>query len=116
MPDKRLRDDLQATFDARRDLGPDYEAALIDSFVERLDATITHRVRAELDQHGALPAPKRRRQSGHPMVPIALGSLAIGVPLTAIAADGAGPAGLLVTWLAIVVVNIAAAMATMRRP
>ncbi|AQZ70610.1 hypothetical protein BKM31_23770 [[Actinomadura] parvosata subsp. kistnae] len=110
MPDKRLRDELQATLDARRDLGPEYESALIDSFVERLDATIAARVRAELDHHDPVRSAPRR----HPMVPIALGSLGIGVPLTAVAAS-AGGAGLLVAWMAIVVINVAAAVAIMRR-
>jgi anti-sigma factor RsiW len=112
MPDKRLRDDLQATLEARRDLGPEYETALIDSFVERLDATIAARVRAELDHQDPVRAGRRNQSS--PMVPIVLGSLGIGVPLTAIAAS-AGGAGLLVAWLSIVLINVAAA-ATMRRP
>ncbi|MFG1707310.1 hypothetical protein ACFLIM_29340 [Nonomuraea sp. M3C6] len=117
MPDNRIRDDLQATIDARRDLGPDYEAALVESFVERLDATITARVRAELD-HGPdyRGAPPHKRQTpGAAMIPIALGSMGIGIPLTAIAAGNAGLVGLTITWLAIVVINVAAAAAIMRR-
>ena len=114
MPDNRpIRDDLQATLDARRDLGPEYEAALVESFVERLDATITARVRAELDHHGA--APGKRAAPGAAMIPIALGSMGIGIPLTAIAAGNAGLVGLTITWLAIVVINVAAAAAIMRR-
>ncbi|MBB6551943.1 hypothetical protein [Nonomuraea rubra] len=112
MPDKRLRDDLQATLDARRDLGPEYETALVDSFVERLDATIAARVRAELDH--ADPVRVKRRHPTAPMVPIVLGSLGIGVPLTAIAAS-AGGEGLFVAWLSIVLINVAAAVAIMRR-
>lgn len=114
MSDKRLRDDLQATLDARRDLGPEYEAALIDSFMERLDATIAHRVRAELDLHE--PAPRGKRQSpAGPMVPIVIGSLALGIPLTGIAGSSAGATGLLITWMAIVAINVAAAAVLMRR-
>ncbi|SDI36579.1 hypothetical protein [Nonomuraea jiangxiensis] len=114
MPDKRLRDDLQATIDARRDLGPDYEPALVESFVERLDATIAARVRAELDRHG--PAPHKRSAPGAAMIPIALGSMGLGIPLTAIAASNAGLVGLTITWLSIVVINVAAAVAiAMRR-
>lgn len=114
MSDKRLRDDLRATLEARRDLGPDYEPALIDSFMERLDATIAARVRAELDHHGV--APRKKTGQGTPLVPIALGSLGIGVPLTAIAGTTGGAFGLLVAWAAIVLVNVAAAAAFMRRP
>jgi hypothetical protein len=119
MPDKRpLRDDLQATIDARRDLGPDYEAALVESFVDRLDATISARVRAELGTHGASPygpPPHKAKNPGAAMIPITLGSMGIGVPLTAIAAGSAGLVGLMITWLAIAVINVAAAAAIMRR-
>ncbi|TMR98560.1 hypothetical protein [Nonomuraea basaltis] len=119
MPDKRpLRDDLQATLDARRDLGPDYESALVESFVERLDETIAARVRAELDHYGPEPHKVKKRKSenhGAAMIPIALGSMGLGIPLTAIAAGNAGMVGLTITWLAIVIINVAAAAAIMRR-
>ncbi|MEU1392516.1 MULTISPECIES: hypothetical protein [unclassified Nonomuraea] len=117
MPEMRpIRDDLQATLDARRDLGPDYEAALVESFVERLDATIAARVQAELDGHGLAPAkPRQRQNSGAAMIPIALGSMGLGIPLTAIAAGNSGLVGLTITWLAIVAINVAAAVAVMRR-
>ncbi|MGV9378666.1 hypothetical protein ACWDRB_22800 [Nonomuraea sp. NPDC003707] len=115
MPDKRpIRDDLQATLDARRDLGPEYEAALVESFVERLDATISARVRSELDHHGATPH-RQKSPPGAAMIPIALGSLGIGIPLTAIAAGNAGLVGLTIAWIAIVVINVASAAAIMRR-
>ncbi|MEV0612203.1 hypothetical protein AB0I81_02695 [Nonomuraea sp. NPDC050404] len=110
---RSLRDELQATLDARRDLGPDYEAALVDSFVERLDATIAARVQAELHHHGAMP--RKRPNPTAPMVPIVLGSLGIGIPLTAVSAS-AGPFGLVIAWLSIVLVNVAAAAVIMRRP
>ncbi|NUT43685.1 MAG: hypothetical protein HOV86_27210 [Thermoactinospora sp.] len=114
MPDMRpLRDDLQATLDARRDLGPEYETALVDSFVERLDAAIAARVHAEL--HGPAPARPKQHNGGAAMIPIALGSMGIGIPLTAIAASNAGLVGLTITWIAIVVINVAAAAAIMRR-
>lgn len=118
MPEKSLRDDLTATIAARRDLGPEYEAELVDAFMDRLDATIAARVRAELDHRLEHREPSRssRQNTGSPMVPITLGSLGIGVPLTAVAAGGAGAAGVLMTWLAIIVLNVFAAVAIMRRP
>ncbi|MFD1537163.1 hypothetical protein [Nonomuraea guangzhouensis] len=120
MPEMRpIREDLQATLDARRDLGPDYEAALVESFVERLDATIAARVRAELHTHGAGPGPGpgpgRSKSPGAAMIPIALGSMGIGIPLTGIAVHEAGGLGLVITWFAIVLINVAAAAAIMRR-
>ena len=107
-----LREDLQATLDARRDLGPDYEPALVDSLVERLDATIAARVAAELHLRG-VPPPKQRA-SGSAMVPIALGSMAIGIPLTAIASTS-GLVAIVAAWISIVAINMASAMVIMRR-
>ncbi|MEV4222653.1 MULTISPECIES: hypothetical protein [unclassified Nonomuraea] len=112
-----MREDLQATLDARRDLGPEYEAALVDSLVERIDATIAARVAAELQYQGVAPRkPPKHKSSGTGIIPVALGSMGIGIPLTAIAAGSAGIAGLLITWIAIVVINVAAAAAIIRRP
>ncbi|GAA4508001.1 MULTISPECIES: hypothetical protein [Nonomuraea] len=113
-PERDVRDELRATIDARRDLGPDYEPALVDSLADRLDATIAARVEAELKRRGK--ETKRKNDSSRSMVPIALGSMGIGVPLTAIAASQAGTVGLIVAWLSIVLINIAAAGALMRRP
>jgi anti-sigma factor RsiW len=111
--DRDVRDELRATIDARRDLGPEYEPVLIDSLADRLDATIAARVEAELKRRGK--EAKRKSDGPRSMVPIALGSLGIGVPLTAIASS-AGTVGLIVAWLSIVLINIAAAAALMRRP
>ncbi|MEU4509542.1 hypothetical protein AB0G05_08620 [Nonomuraea wenchangensis] len=118
--ERPLHEDLKATLDARRDLGPDYEKALVESFADRLDETIAGRVRAELAAQGAGPemyGPRPKAKSpGSAMTPIVLGSLGIGVPLTAIAAGQAGLLGLAIAWLAIVIINVAAASAIMRRP
>ncbi|WP_156325849.1 hypothetical protein [Nonomuraea sp. SBT364] len=113
-----MREDLQATLDARRDLGPEYEAALVDSLVERIDATIAARVQAELQQHGGKPRKeyKHHKPNGAAIIPVALGSMGLGIPLTAIASGSAGLAGLLIAWVAIVVINVAAAAAIIRRP
>ncbi|WP_214410364.1 hypothetical protein [Sphaerisporangium fuscum] len=131
MPDNLPpRDDLRATVEARRDLGPEYEPVLIESFLEKLDAAIEARVRAEVAARDgyhpyqapqghpgpyAPPPPPRKQKQGDATIPIALGSLGIGVPLTAIAATQAGPAGLFLAWTGIVLVNIAAAFGRRRR-
>lgn len=121
-----IRQDVRATIEARRDLGPEYETALVESFVDRLDATIAARVRAELQaaghhpqhypQHpqyhqGPPPPPQRR---GNSAVPIALGSMGLAIPLTAVATDG-GTAGILIAWFGIVAINVAHALGGLRR-
>ncbi|GAA5768964.1 hypothetical protein [Streptosporangium roseum] len=112
---------MRATIEARRDLGPEYESALVESFVERLDATIAARVRTEMHLAGGpppYPGPheqgRRQRRSGNSSVPIALGSMGIGIPLTAIAAGEAGTAGLLLAWGGIVAINFAHAISRWR--
>ncbi|MEU8269070.1 hypothetical protein AB0B89_18115 [Sphaerisporangium sp. NPDC049002] len=132
MPDNSLpRDELRATVEARRDLGPDYEHALIESFLEKIDSTIDARVRSEVTAqngyqghpgpggfagpHGAPPGQAKPHKQGDGTIPIALGSLGIGVPLTAIAATQAGLAGLFLAWTGIVLVNLAAAFGRRRR-
>ncbi len=110
---------MRATIEARRDLGPEYEAALVESFVERLDATIAARVRAEVQGNGLhpqqpySPPPGRQHRGGNSAVPIALGSMGIGIPLTAIASQ-AGTAGLLLAWGGIVAINFAHALGRWR--
>lgn len=110
-----IREDLRATLDARRDLGPEYESALVESFVERLDASIAARVRAEVDAYG--PRPKAKSKPGTPgaaMIPITLGSMGLAIPLSAIAGGYAEGAGIALVWIAIVVINIAAAIGIAR--
>lgn len=107
-----IRQDMRATVEARRDLGPEYEAALIESFVSRLDATIAHRVRAEMHATGAPTAKPRKNTNSS--IPIALGSMGLGIPLTGIAAQSSGTAGLLLAWAGIVAINFAHALSRRR--
>ncbi len=94
--------DLTAAAHARRELGPEYEAALVESFLERLDKDIDERLNAR-----AASSPGARRPSADASLPIALGSLGLGVPLSAIAGVNGGLGGLLVAWTGIVAVNAA---------
>ncbi|GII78862.1 hypothetical protein Sru01_38440 [Sphaerisporangium rufum] len=127
MPDNTLpHDELRATVEARRDLGPEYDNALIESFLHKMDAAIDTRIRQEVaaQQGGHHPGghhgyggpvpPQQPRKQTDPTIPVALGSLGIGVPLTAIAADASGMVGLLITWIGIVLVNMAVAVGRRR--
>jgi hypothetical protein len=118
MPDYQdIRQDMRATIEARRDLGPEYEAALVESFVERLDESIARRVRAEMHATGAQPyssPPSPPRKGGNGSIPIALGSMALGIPLTAIASQTSGTLGLLLVWGGIVAINLAHALGRLR--
>ncbi|MBO3748529.1 hypothetical protein J5X84_20835 [Streptosporangiaceae bacterium NEAU-GS5] len=114
---RSTREDLKATLAARRDLGPDYEDALVESFLDKLDQEITARVRGEVASNArygtaGIRAAKEDRDRS---VGVALGSLGIGVPLTAIAAGTTHGPGLVVAWAGIIAVNFAYAIGRRRR-
>ncbi|MBA2530560.1 MAG: hypothetical protein H0V23_00390 [Nocardioidaceae bacterium] len=100
--------DLEATLAARAELGREYEPALVESFVERLDATIERRVDAQVAE--------RTGTSDDARYPFVLGvvSLGTGIPISGIAAGTEGLAGLMVAWGGIVGVNAAYALSHRR--
>ncbi|MEU0859208.1 hypothetical protein ACFYMX_20580 [Streptomyces griseofuscus] len=112
--DAELRKDLDATVRARRDLGDDYDSALVESFLEkveqRLDGAVDRRVRrqvAEQQMAAARGAAARRNpvDSWGERYGFALLTLVLAVPLSAIAGALAGLAGMVATWIGIVGVN-----------
>ncbi|MFR9790811.1 hypothetical protein ACL07V_19480 [Streptomyces sp. MB22_4] len=121
--DAELRKDLDATIRARRDLGDDYDSALVESFLEkveqRLDGAVDRRVRRQLAEQQMAAA---RGTTRHPnpvdswgeRYGFALLTLVLAVPLSAIAGALTGLAGMVVAWIGIVGVN--AAQAIRQRP
>ncbi|MGI5398480.1 hypothetical protein ACQEVG_03280 [Streptomyces sp. CA-135486] len=114
--DPELKKELDATLHARRELGEEYESALVDSFLEkvgqRLDTVVDRRVRRRLaEQQTVLARGARPRQSAEANFGERFGfgiiSLVLAVPLSAIAVVNADLVGLTVTWLGIVGVNAA---------
>ena len=118
--------DLRAAAETHKELGPEYRDAVLESFVERVGREIDARVDARLAQAAVRPvapqpapaAPARQPKQFSPLA-MALGSIALGIPITAIVvAAGAHPTGiwgLLVVWIAIAVINVAYA-AKLRPP
>ena len=117
--------DLRAAAETHKELGPEYRDAVLESFVERVGREIDARVDARLAQAAVRPAapqpapppPARQPKQFSPLA-MALGSIALGIPITAIVvAAGSHPTGiwgLLVVWIAIAVINVA--YATKLRP
>ncbi|MFE2430996.1 hypothetical protein ACFXJ5_30175 [Streptomyces sp. NPDC059373] len=122
--DQELKKELAATIQVRKDLGEEYESALVDSFMEkidqRLDSHVERRVRRELAQRqtsfaraGRQVAPSRGPAGGGgggrfaARYGMAGFSLIFAIPLSAIGSANAGLAGLLITWTGIVGVNVA---------
>ncbi|MFE3633038.1 hypothetical protein [Streptomyces sp. NPDC059168] len=117
-----LKKDLDATVRARGELGEEYDSALVDSFLEkveqRIDDTVDRRVRRHLaEQRMADARGPRRPGATHSWAHrfgLAVVSLVLAVPLSAISGALAGVTGIVATWLGIVGVN--AAQAVRRTP
>jgi hypothetical protein len=91
--------DVRAALEARRELGPGYDDEVIDGIVERIERRVAERT------------PKRpRSRLGAPPVPVTLGSLGIAIPLVAAAGGTVGLAGVVAVCIAIVLVNLLAAL------
>ncbi|MET9467009.1 hypothetical protein ABZY44_19835 [Streptomyces sp. NPDC006544] len=115
MESQELKKELAATLDARRELGPEYEAALLDSFVDKVDTQVRRRLAEEL-----LSAARPRR-SAEPVdggfgerFGFAVITLVLAIPLSAIGAAQARLSGLIVVWLGILGVNYVHAVTSRR--
>jgi hypothetical protein len=93
------QEELRAVVAARRELGPEYEPELIDSFLERIEARVDKRHRGKA---------ARRDKEHHAITPLVLGSLGLAIPLLAVAGSAAGALGVAMVCVAIVLVNILA--------
>jgi predicted nucleic acid-binding protein len=101
-------DEIRAAAETHRELPPEYQNAVIESFLAKVDREIDARVDARLAAcgHGRLRDRHRPRSPAF----FALATMVAAIPLSAIAvAAGQHPAGfwgLLVVWAAIVVINV----------
>ena len=91
------RDELQATIEARKEVGPEMEPELIDAFVERIEQRLAGR--AEESER----ALKQKREHQKEMV---LGSMGIAVPLLLFAAIFTGLAGVIAVCAAVAVIAV----------
>jgi hypothetical protein len=95
-----LRQELEATLSARRELGAEMEPALLDAFVARIERRLQERT------GNAAWALERKREHQKEMV---LGSMAISIPLLAIAAIFTGLAGVITVCVALAVIAVVTA-------
>ena len=101
-------DEIRAAAETHRELPPEYQNAVIESFLAKVDGEIDARVDARLAAcgHGRLRDRHRPRSPAF----FALATMVAAIPLSAIAvAAGEHPAGfwgLLVVWAAIVAINV----------
>ncbi|GAX53890.1 hypothetical protein [Streptomyces olivochromogenes] len=113
--DAELKKELDATLHARRELGEEYESALVDSFLEkveqRVDGAVDRRVRRQLAEQQMVVArgsrsPQGATDSWGERFGFGIVSLVLAVPLSAIGGGVAQLSGLLVAWVGIVGVNV----------
>jgi hypothetical protein len=104
-------DEIRAAAEIHRELGRDYQDAVVESFIERVGREIDARVDSRLaaaQQQAAQPA-KQQKTLALPIV-----SIALGIPLSGITlglSSSAQLTGLAVVWIAIAVINVAYALA-----
>jgi len=95
------RDEVAAALEARRELGPGYEDEVVDALVEKIERRLDERLRERPPS----------RHAPHPSVtPLALGSIGMGIPITAIAVGNDYPWVAVIAWIAIALVNLGYAL------
>ncbi len=106
-------DEIRAAAETHRELGPDYQSAVIDSFIDKVGKEIDARVDARLASARSVQGDRRLdrpSQSNGRGAALALGivSIALAIPVTAIMAAGHYNAvALVLVWAAIAVINVA---------
>jgi hypothetical protein len=85
------RDEARASLEARRELGPEYEADLVERFAERVESRLAGRAPAGIDH---------RQKTA-----IVIVSIIAAIPLVAIAAGSGGLAEVVAVCAALVAVN-----------
>ncbi|MFF3938814.1 hypothetical protein [Streptomyces phaeofaciens] len=118
--DADLKKELDATLQARRELGEEYESALVDSFLEkvdqRIDGAVERRVRRQFAEQQMVAArdsrSSRATDSWGERFGFGIVSLVLAIPLSAIGAGTGHLPGLIVSWIGIVGVNAVQAVRT----
>jgi hypothetical protein len=95
--DPVMKSELRSAVEARKELGEEMEPAVIDAFVDRIERRLVERKGAEQVEI----AHKREHQKE-----MVLGSMAISIPLLAIAVIFTGLAGVIAVCVALVVIAV----------
>jgi hypothetical protein len=111
--DTDLKKELDATLQARRELGEEYESALVVTLLEKVDQRIDGAVDRRVRRHLAEQRMTVARDSRSPRATDTWGerfgfgivSLVLAIPLSGIGTV-AGLPGILATWIGIVGVNV----------
>jgi hypothetical protein len=102
------REELEAVVRARQELSSEHDPELIESFLAEVGDAIDRRV----DERVADVGPHRRQRSAS--VELAIASIALGIPVTAVAGSNAGSVGVAFAWIGIVILNLLVALSRRR--
>ena len=109
-----LHDEATAAYEARKELGPEYEHAVLESFVASATESIDQRVDARLAQQGIGGAPQKQQgqqpDNSHLAVPVFSLLLGVGGSIWLTAGAGAESDTVFAMWLGIVLVNLVSAL------
>ena len=94
-----LKRDLQATLAARRELGPEYDEHFLNALVEKMTAI------QQAQQPRAQP-PAKKSPPHDQQLALAICSLIFGIPIIGIGVGTEGMAGLVITCLMIIGLNL----------
>ena len=94
------REEVEAALEARRELGKGYEDEIVDSLVAKIEERLDRRA----ERAPARNEPQLVRRGS--VTPMALGSIAMGIPITAIATGNGDPWLAAIAWIAIALVNL----------
>jgi hypothetical protein len=112
-------DEIRAAAETHSELGPEYQSAVIDSFIDKVGKEIDARVDARMRSQQPAPYPGPYQFQGQLPVPresnpakaqfaLAIVSMALGIPLSAITlGNHAGNLALFIVWLSITAINVA---------
>jgi hypothetical protein len=109
--------DVEAAWEARKELGPEYEEHIASGLADRVEELVAYRT-AELLHQGAVRTQDEELERSAQRHRFVLGiiSLGIGVPVTGIAGGtDLGLTGMIIGWAGIVGVNLANALSGRRR-
>ncbi len=111
------RGEVEAVLETRRELGATYDAALVDSFAERIEAAVAARVAGEIAARER--GDEVQQSGGQRQLALGIVSAGVGVPVTAIslAVEGGltGLVAMIVGWGGLVGINIAHAVQSRAR-
>ena len=99
------REEARAVLETRRDLGLQYDEALVDSFAERIESAVQARVRGQLDQERE--AQRQRASAGQRQVALGIVSLIPTIPISIVLGLNDHFAPMVVALVAIVLINVA---------